>query len=144
MESTSDDNSEYLSDNNGADDKSRRRDSFGGIKNDLGQVLPGPRPKYDDPAVAAAVLASQRSHRGAVFFPRDRQAARDARAAATATITGADWSEWFAEGEKTLFWMQCHMNNAVQKPKRTRKNNLSVRLLCPCRFVTPRPVTVTS
>ena len=89
-------------DNNGADDKSRRRDSFGGIKKDLGQVLPQPRPKCDDPAVAAAVLDSQRNHRSAVFVSHDRRAARDARLAATATIAGVDWSEWLAEGKKTL------------------------------------------
>ena len=89
-------------DNNGADDKSRRRDSFGGIQNDLGQVLPKPRPKCDDPAVAAAVLDSQRNHRSAVFVSHDRRAARDARLAATAVIAGVDWSEWLAEGKKTL------------------------------------------
>ena len=89
-------------DNNGANDTSRRRDSFGGIQNDLGQVLPKPRPKCDDPAVAAAVLASQRSHRGAVFYSHDGRAARDARVAATATIVGVDWSEWLAEGKKAL------------------------------------------
>ena len=89
-------------DNNGANDTSRRRDSFGGIQNDLGQVLPKPRPKCDDPAVAAAVLASQQNHRSAVFHSRDRRAARDARLAATATIAGVDWSEWLAEGKKTL------------------------------------------
>ena len=75
-------------DNNGANDTSRRRDSFGGIQNDLGQVLPKPRPKCDDPAVAAAVLDSQRNHRSAVFVSHDRRAARDARRAATATIAG--------------------------------------------------------
>ena len=89
-------------DNNGANDTSRRRDSFGGIQNDLGQVLPKPRPKCDDPAVAAAVLDSQRNHRSAVFVSHDRRAARDARRAATATIAGVDWSEWLAEGKKTL------------------------------------------
>ena len=73
-------------DNNRADDKSRRRDSLEGLPKDLGQVLPEPRP--NDPAVAAAVLASQRSHRGAVFDSHDRRAARDARLAATATIAG--------------------------------------------------------
>ena len=87
-------------DNNRADDKSRRRDSLEGLPKDLGQVLPEPRP--NDPAVAAAVLASQRSHRGAVFDSHDRRAARDARLAATATIAGVDWSEWFAEGKKAL------------------------------------------
>ena len=71
-------------DNNGANDTSRRRDSFGGIQNDLGQVLPKPRPKCDDPAVAAAVLASQQNHRSAVFHSRDRRAARDARVARSA------------------------------------------------------------
>ena len=89
-------------DNDGANDKSRRRDSFGALKNDLGQVLPQPRPKCDDPAVAGPVLASQRNHRGAVFSSHDRRAARDARVAVTATIASADWSEWFAEGKKTL------------------------------------------
>ena len=89
-------------DNNGANDTSRRRDSFGGIQNDLGQVLPKLRPKCDDPAVAAAVLDSQRNHRSAVFVSHDRRAARDARLAATATIAGVDWSEWLAEGKKTL------------------------------------------
>ena len=89
-------------DNNGANDTSRRRDSFGGIQNDLGQVLPKPRPKCDDPAVAAAVLDSPRNHRSAVFHSHDRRAARDARRAATATIAGVDWSEWLAEGKKTL------------------------------------------
>ena len=87
-------------DNNRADDKSRRRDSLEGLPKDLGQVLPEPRP--NDPAVAAAVLASQRSHRGAVFYSHDGRAARDARVAATATIVGVDWSEWLAEGKKTL------------------------------------------
>ena len=89
-------------DNDRAVDKSRRRDSFGGLPNDLGQVLPKPRPKCDDPAVAAAVLDSQRNHRSAVFVSHDRRAARDARLAATATIAGVDWSEWLAEGKKTL------------------------------------------
>ena len=90
-------------DNNGADDKSRRRDSFGGIKKDLGQVLPQPRPKCDDPAVAAAVLDSQRNHRSAVFVSHDRRAARDARLAATATIAGVDWQRKFSIlGESAL------------------------------------------
>ena len=96
MDTTGDDH------NNGADSESRR-DSFGGLQNDLGQVLPkAPRPKFDDPAVAAAVLASQRDHRDAVFNSHDGRAARDARVAATATIASADWSEWFAEGKKIL------------------------------------------
>ena len=71
-------------DNNGADDKSRRRDSLEGFPKDLGQDLPKPRPKCDDPAVAAAVLASQQNHRSAVFHSRDRRAARDARVARSA------------------------------------------------------------
>ena len=89
-------------DNNRADDKSRRRNSLEGLPKDLGQDLPKPRPKYDDPAVAATVLESQRNHRSAVFHSHDRRAARDARVAARATIAGVDWSEWFAEGKKAL------------------------------------------
>ena len=89
-------------DSNRADDKSRRLDSLEGLPKDLGQDLPKPRPKCDDPAVVAAVLNSQRNHRDAVFNSHDGRAARDARVAVTATIASADWSEWFAEGKKTL------------------------------------------
>ncbi len=89
-------------DNKRADDKSRRRGSLEGLPKDLGQDLPKPRPKCDDPAVVAAVLNSQRNHRDAVFNSHDGRAARDARVAVTATIASADWSEWFAEGKKTL------------------------------------------
>lgn len=98
MDTTSDDNSEYLSDNNGADD----RDSLGGLSGDLGQVLPDAPPKCDDPKVAVAVLAYQQGHRDAVFDSHDGRAARKARVAVSATIAGADWSEWLAGGEKAL------------------------------------------
>ena len=87
---------------NRADHKSGRRDSLGGLSGDLGQVLPDAPPKCDDPKVAVAVLASQQNHRDAVFNSHDGRAARDARVAVSATIAGADWSEWLAGGEKAL------------------------------------------
>lgn len=85
-----------------ADDKSRRRDSLGGLPGELGQVLPEAPPKCDDPKVAVAVLDSEQKHRDAVFESPDVHAARDARAETTKTIKGLDWSKWLGEGEETL------------------------------------------
>ena len=81
-----------------------RRDSLGGLPRDLGQDLPdtAPRPKYDDPGVALAVLDSERTHLDAVFKNPNRRAARNARAATTETIKGFDWTDYSREGDEIL------------------------------------------
>ena len=67
----------------GRAEEGSRRDSFGRIPRDLGQDLPEapPRTKYDNPAVAITVIASEQKHRDATFKSPGVHAARDARAA---------------------------------------------------------------
>ena len=81
-----------------------RRDSLGGLPRDLGQDLPDaqPRTKYDNPAVAITVVASEQKHRDATFKTPDVPVARDARAATATTMKGLDWSDYVRGGGKTL------------------------------------------
>ena len=81
-----------------------RRDSLGGLPRDLGQDLPDaqPRTKYDNPAVAITVVASEQKHRDAAFKSPDVHAASDARAETTKTFKGVDWSDYVRGGGKTL------------------------------------------
>ena len=88
----------------GRAEEGSRRDSLGEPPRDLGQGLleAAPRPKYDDPGVAVAVLDSEQKHLDAVFKNPNRKAARDARAATTETMKGFDWSGYVQEGDEIL------------------------------------------
>ena len=88
----------------GRAEQSSRRDSFVALPRDLGQDLPDaqPRTKYDNPAVAITVVASEQKHRDAAFKSPGVQAARDARAETTKTFKGVDWSDYVRGGGKTL------------------------------------------
>ncbi len=88
----------------GRAEEGSRRDSFGRIPRDLGQDLPEapPRTKYDNPAVAITVIASEQKHRDATFKSPGVHAARDARAATTTTMKGVDWGDYVRGGGETL------------------------------------------
>ena len=88
----------------GRAEESSRRDSLGGLPRELGQDLPDApqRTKYDNPAVAITVVASEQKHRDATFKSPGVHAARDARAATTKTFKGVDWSDYVQEGDEIL------------------------------------------